>query len=700
MFTVSHPIWAKGKSTELNLHLIFDIPVFPDAAIIRLTASTAYQLFQDGQLTAYGPARAGDGHFRVDEWAATAKTTITVRVAGYYCDSFQYCRYPSFLNLEILDSIGNVLFATGRDEITCHEDSTHIRATDKQARQRVFTEVYDLHRAPVSVTELEVLPDPQYLPRRVAPFSDTEFDFVCEIGDFAITHLSEPSRPLTDGLSPFNATLRWLAPECGNHFEPEECNLYKEAHLLAFTPCKKEEDNTITADRARMFDFGIDRAGLVGMDVKTNGNTVLYGIFDEILTDGDVKAHRSNQLTAFKYILPEGEYHLLTFEPYTMRYLKLCVTQGSLTVKRLYLKEQAGIAVKQLSFADKQLQMIYDAAANTYRQNSTDIFMDCPSRERAGWLCDSFFTGRSEAGFAGKNTVETNFLENFARHTAFHAPEGMVKGMVPMLYPGSTDYINKNRNWISNWALWLVLEIAEYAQKRDGSPDIVAALKETVYRILSADAQSENELGLLENLPGWIFVEWSRANDEDVVCGVNYPSNMLYSGAMLAAGETYHDQALIDKALKLRETIRKYAWNGTWFVDNATRVKGELVQTANTTETCQYYAFFFHIASPDTYPELWKKLTTDFGPQRKITPAYPDVPFSNSFIGNYLRLDVLRENGMYDLLLNEIRGYFGFMAEANGALWEYDTPKASCCHGFASYAGVLLMELKEKLNIQ
>ncbi|MHB8336004.1 MAG: alpha-L-rhamnosidase-related protein [Ignavibacteriaceae bacterium] len=46
-----------------------------------------------------------------------------------------------------------------------------------------------------------------------------------------------------------------------------------------------------------------------------------------------------------------------------------------------------------LSFScdDDSLNEIYSAAVQTFRQNSVDIFADCPSRERGGWLCDSYF---------------------------------------------------------------------------------------------------------------------------------------------------------------------------------------------------------------------------------------------------------------------------------------------------------------------
>lgn len=45
MFALSHPVWARGRSREINLHLEFDIVLPSGAQTVRLTASTAYQLF-------------------------------------------------------------------------------------------------------------------------------------------------------------------------------------------------------------------------------------------------------------------------------------------------------------------------------------------------------------------------------------------------------------------------------------------------------------------------------------------------------------------------------------------------------------------------------------------------------------------------------------------------------------------------------
>lgn len=149
----------------------------------------------------------------------------------------------------------------------------------------------------------------------------------------------------------------------------------------------------------------------------------------------------------------------------------------------------------------------------------------------------------------------------------------------------------------------------------------------------------------------------------------------------------------------MRETIEKQSFNGQFFVDNAVRKNGKIVQTTNITEVCQYYAFFFDIATQKKHSALLQTLLNDFGPQRKETGLYPDVAFANAFIGNYLRLEVLFRNGFYKQILKEIDLYFYYMAELSGSLWEYDTPRASCCHGFALYVAYWLLKLCEKMDL-
>lgn len=112
-----------------------------------------------------------------------------------------------------------------------------------------------------------------------------------------------------------------------------------------------------------------------------------------------------------------------------------------------------------------------------------------------------------------------------------------------------------------------------------------------IYSLLKYFESFENENGMLENLQGWNFIEWSRANDPDLVNGVNFPTNMLYMRMLKCVSALYKDLILERKADRLRKNIRKRSFNGMFYTDNEHRDKNQLVNPGICTEVCQYYAF-------------------------------------------------------------------------------------------------------------
>ena len=107
-------------------------------------------------------------------------------------------------------------------------------------------------------------------------------------------------------------------------------------------------------------------------------------------------------------------------------------------------------------------------------------------------------------------------------------------------------------------------------------------------------------------------------------------------------------------------------------------------------ETCQYYAFFFGVATKRSHPELWRTLETEFGPDRTAKGLHPEIHPANAFIGNYLRIELLARAGRAAQILDETRSFFGYMAERTGTLWENVDAAASCNHGFASHIAHVL----------
>ena len=134
--------------------------------------------------------------------------------------------------------------------------------------------------------------------------------------------------------------------------------------------------------------------------------------------------------------------------------MRLVVKKGNVSINNISFipYENPLIDGIKYEFENTKIKSVIDAAVATFAQNAVDILTDCPSRERAGWLCDSYFTGKSETLITGKNLVEHNFLENYALIDQYKT---LPKGMIPMCYPGD----HPDGVFIPNWSLWYILEL-------------------------------------------------------------------------------------------------------------------------------------------------------------------------------------------------------------------------------------------------
>jgi alpha-L-rhamnosidase len=116
------PVWAEGRETEMNLTLGFQ-GIFQaeknSEFTLRLTGSTLYRVFLNGEFLGYGPARTAHGFFRVDEYdigdvVQSGENILAIEVAGYNVNTYYTLDQPSFLQAE-LESDGKIVLATGND---------------------------------------------------------------------------------------------------------------------------------------------------------------------------------------------------------------------------------------------------------------------------------------------------------------------------------------------------------------------------------------------------------------------------------------------------------------------------------------------------------------------------------------------------------------------------------------------------------
>lgn len=714
MFIEALPVWQKGKEKEMNHSMLFKTVILCNGNsgkkyIAKIAASTVYQLFINGKFITAGPCRAPHGYYRVDEIDITkdldiGDNVIVILVAGYNINSYYTLNQPSFLQAEIVEeTYGIVLAATGScNPFYSRPYKERVKKTDKYSFQRAFTEVYKLTKdynnlfTDVAIGNDFLVPThtekKNLIERRIPSYIHPEYKVNEVIARGTCLSGEKPEQYLR------TRHVANIGPaQLGYNYDELEVCLEDVAQEFKFMPVmmseKYEGNDKLKENEMIVYSLDSERTGFIGANFMVESDTELYIMFDERINENNDVAGLSNGCTnVIKLEMEEGSYDFASFEPYGFKYLKFVCTKGAVEVNNVHVREYiCSVPLKSLDeiinndiLQDDKLRSVLESAVNTYRQNAVDIFMDCPTRERAGWLCDSFFTARAEKVLTGENIIEYNFLENFLLPKEF---EHLPKGMLPMCYP--SDHYDKV--FIPNWAMWFVKELYDFARRSEGdeyAEHLVDQLRDKVYDLLDYFKQFENEYGLLEKLESWVFVEWSRANN--FVQDVNYPSNMLYSSTLDAAGKLYNDDKLIEKAERLKKVILERSFNGEFFVDNEIRKDGVLVSTNETSETCQYYAFFMNMATPDTHKELWDKLVNEMGPKRDASKTYPNVYPSNAFIGAVLRLDLLKRYNYYDKLKEEIKDYFYYMAEKTGTLWENLTPEASCNHGFTSYVVYLL----------
>ena len=118
----------------------------------------------------------------------------------------------------------------------------------------------------------------------------------------------------------------------------------------------------------------------------------------------------------------------------------------------------------------------------------------------------------------------------------------------------------------------------------------------------------------------------------------------------------------------------------------------------DSSEAGQYYAVLFGgiDINSEKFRALKTLITDVFAPDRG--GKMPEIMEVNAFIGAYLRLEALIKMGEYELLLRDVKGFFGNMEQYTGTLWEYRQFRGSCDHGFASYAMVAIQEAMRNLK--
>lgn len=691
MFRIAKPIVVKETENVLNAFAEFAAETSSlSGAELHICAADFYRVTVNGQFVAHGPARTAKGYARMDRIPLDGFGTdgqqnrVVISVAGYQCRSMSTVQQRMFLWAEIVRD-GEVLAATGRD-FAGFLTGAKVRKTARYSVQRHFLEEWDLRSSlrarPVPV---EVMEDPPQVIERIAPYpayTDTALAAASSLGAFR----HEPPEKIKTNAYSFQPDDYW-----GSYRDDEVKHSYIWVQEQKQLPDCGEAalPVEIPAGRYAIFQFQLMQTGFLQLSGTAEEGTEAVLAFSEHAAPDHFAFTDMNAQNVIDLTLG-GAFDLLSFEPYTFRFAALFVRAGSVRLEGFGAKSYVGDVSDVLipdEVTDPCLRKIYSGAVRTFAHNALDLYTDCPSRERAGWLCDSYFTGKVEYCLHGKTPVEDAFLENYR----LYRNEGEYPaGILPMCYPSETQ---GRHTFIPQWTMWYILEVEDYINHR-GHRDAREAFRKSIYALLAFYAQYENGDGLLESLPSWNFIEWSRANKWTQ--NVNYPTNFLYSEVLRCVSRLYGDSAAAEKAERVAEETIRQSFNGSLFLDHAVRENGTLKRCQDCSETGQYYAILFggfDLMEP-MYAEL-RHLVLDFFRADRTELLEEIVPV-NAFIGAYLRLEVLLKMGENRRVLESLKDFFGGMVEKTGTLWELRQCRGSLDHGFAAYA---LVAMRKALGI-
>ncbi len=676
------------------------------SAVFALTARNVYRLYVNGKLVMHGPARTAHGYARVDEvnvlpYLKDGDNHFGIEVMVY---GDVYNGYSNDCTLEAGMFVGELLInqkvvsATGTTDWSVTHLTSRIPNSERISHCREAAEIYTLddhyylwNLGLVTYQKPVVLDDaPVYLPHHALK-PTLQRHFLTPMVAFGSCYIQQnkPLVPLFYENNPYYHSL--------TEHPLEDCRRTVDT-TFGGVNVRRMQDSWLLegeCDKYVMFDGGESYVGFIEVNFDCAHAGIVDIVHSELLNKDGSIPYPHNLVTRLH--VEAGTHCIITMEPYLARYIKIYFRgTGDVELFPVSMYDYTYPDEMRSGFqcSNDSINALYNAAKKTLILNTMDIFMDCPDRERGGWLCDSLWTARAAHMMLSDPSVEREFIENFLLTPA----EGMFHGFFPEVYPAlKPDY--KAMTGITTWTFWLMCELCEYTL-RTGDTYLRDTYRERVEAFVKGSQDFIGKSGLLERLP-WVFIDWSLSNKGEYHQPISTPANALYAYTLTQLGMLYDrtDWVALGQGMRniLREAIIKSSPLGLstlQTIPDALQVddNGVLSPKDYVSESGMATSLWAGLFLPGEAPCMEDALRDCMGPAPVYAPD-PNIGKSQIFIGLCIRLDLLSRFGMCDKLYDDLLAiYMPQIKDGPGTLWEtQDFNSSSKCHGFTSHAGVHLM---------
>ncbi|CAN5116722.1 hypothetical protein BH18CHL2_BH18CHL2_02400 [soil metagenome] len=503
-------IWghaSAGESHTVYLRRAFSVEMVPASVPARATCDSRYALYLNGSLIGRGPVRGEPELLGWDEYDLAPHLAVGPNVVVALCRYYGKAG-PWFIPAVPIGTLGRGSFCletAPSSPLDVHTDPTW-RAVPAPWRSMGWAlmhgippEVFDGGQMPAGIHDPSV-PDDHW-PAAIV---------VHGIGHGTV--LDHP--PAAPYMSPQRRaipqlTANWRTPK--RHGAGSRISV-----VLGDDPVAAWSTLALTEDGDRVitrWDIGELTIGHVRLRI-TNAGPARAGTAVDVIAGETLRLDGLPEIApahwAARYLLgPAEQQEIAFFDPVGHAYLAVHAPAG--VEVAVDVEEAFYPRTDEASFSssDPRYDRLWKVGARTVDVCATDAFLDCPAREQRAWVSDSYVGILVHLVTTADQRLVRHHLD-YCRHGRYPS------GLLAMAFGCDAA---RSALVVAEYSLHWIRQVARYWEY-SGDEEFVRDVLPVANDIIERYERQRGASGLLEDFPGWVFIEWAQT-DRDTVIGAH-----------------------------------------------------------------------------------------------------------------------------------------------------------------------------------
>ncbi|MBD3352263.1 MAG: Bacterial alpha-L-rhamnosidase, partial [Candidatus Lokiarchaeota archaeon] len=462
-----------------------------------------------------------------------------------------------------------------------------------------------------------------------------------------------------------------------------------------------------------VFDMGKEVSGFIFFDIECDREDIIVDLgwgekLDDNMEYPRPKYQPYHQKYGGRYIARKGTNKHELFHWYGLRYIQMNISAPE-SQKRKHLEKTSikinNVGINLYLYPLKEVGMfqsdqtsinkLYNACKWTLRNCMHDGYEDCPSREQRQWVGDAYVEVLVNLMTYGDIPLVHKLLRQVAQ-----SQRG--DGLCQMATPGDHEI---HGTLIPDYTLYWISTLYEYYWYTGDNELVEELMPYVIIAIRWFIQYIDDNSGLLNEIPHWIFIDWSD-NDKWGINGVLNAQlyRVLCEVIELSKGTTFEDAVSRFKPIKsrIKANFAKYLWNSQRnayidavridthgeIVDKSKKISFHTNALAILSDLCsaQQIKLIIENVFDKPYSEIYVKNREPIFTNQCPAPLDPEkhVIMAEPFFMHHVNQMFAKVN-RYDLIERYIQDGWVKMIEMGAtSIWETWSDAGSLCHAWAA----------------